>query len=672
MAILDLPLYVKTASQSHVIIPINSHMANNRDRIDRLKKSLYRRDPSGTSYKRHRFRRDDEDAPEEWEGVNKQSSRRTPHDDDDEGAGTWLKIFVGIGVTVFVLALGFAAFRIFQGLNVVDSKKVAVEVDGPVSINGGDEMELDIAVTNNNETALESATLIIEYPSGARVADNVEKELERYTHALGSISQGATVEHSHSSVLFGKKDSIKDIVIRVEYRIEGSNANFSKKEETYPVKITSSPLNMKVDNPTEVNSGRETEFTVTLVSNSNKPMEDVLLRAEYPFGFEFESASPEPRFRDNVWRVGTLEPGEKRVINILGRLEGQENEERTFRFHAGEADADREREIAVEFIRTQKTLTIERPFVALGLSVNGNDGRSHVTSMGEQNQVDVQWESNLDSALVNAQVVVRLSGDSLDQQSVSVGSGGFYRSVDNTVTWTKNDNPELQKVEPGDNGRVSFSFRTVEPSPSVISRFTNPEIDIEVQLVGDRFTQSGGTAESVTSDIQGAVKARAELSLTSRMVHTTGVFENSGPIPPEAERETTYTALWTITNAFNDIENGEVRASLPSYVEWKGKVDPSDEHIRFIPDTREIVWQPGHINAGVGFLEPAHKVAFQVGFLPSKGQVGTSPIIVNNVRATGRDAFVSTVLQFSKSPLTTEIATDPSFERGDAQVQSAR
>lgn len=645
-----------------------------RDRIDSLKQDLYKRDPSGTSYTRHRIDREEKKTDNPWDEQDENSVADTSTNvvkpsKTSTLMESWIKVLAVGSAIIFLLAVGFAAYRLIVGLNVVDERKVSIDVNGPVSINGGEEFELSIAVQNNNEFPLEGVEMIIDYPESAYTGGETQTQLTRTVEQIGSLREGEVVQRQVEAVLFGEKDSVQEITIRVNYRVEGSNATQTK-TEVYPIIINSSPIILNVDNPTEVNSGQEIDFTVSLTSNANRPMENVLLRVDYPFGFTFEGASPEPRFNDDTWYVGTIRPGEKQVIRLTGRIQGQENEERTFRFSAGEANVEDERTIAAEFISTQETLSVQRPFIALNARVNGDDGQTHVSRMGESNQITLNWENNLASDLLDAEIQVRLTGDALNEQSVSPGSGGFYRSVDNMVLWTKNDNSALGQISPGERGQVSFSFQTVRPSPSVIAQFTNPEVNIEVTMSGRRFTDNRDNAEDVEAQFTTTLQMAADLTLTSRMVYNDGPFTNSGPVPPVAEENTSYTVLWTMTNAFNNVENAEVRASLPSYVQWRGTFEPSDADIRFIPDTREVVWRPDAVSAGTGFTQSAEDVSFQLTFMPSQGQVGTAPVVVNNIVVTGRDAFTTQPIQFSRSPLTTEIATDSEYDNDDGRVQA--
>src|SRR6185436_7797568 len=100
-----------------------------------------------------------------------------------------------------------------------------------------------------------------------------------------------------------------------------------------------SPISLTVSGHNETISGQPIELTLSVASNANASVRDVLLNARYPFGFKFSSADPAPS--GNVsgqsasWEVGDLAPGRKRTITIRGTLTGEQGDGRVFNFTAG-------------------------------------------------------------------------------------------------------------------------------------------------------------------------------------------------------------------------------------------------------------------------------------------------------------------------------------------------
>ena len=503
---------------------------------------------------------------------------------------------------------------------------------------------------------------MIEYPAGSRVAGSLEEELTRQREVIGRIAAGWEGRRTIKSVLFGEKESIQSIKMTLEYRIKGSNAIFFK-DKQYELAIKSSPIIFTVDGPKEINAGQDIDFDITLTSNTSEMLRNLLVKAEYPFGFSFLESKPASADQDNLWDIGDLPPGEKRTIFIKGSIQGQNEEERTFRFYAGIASEKNEQEIGAQIVSLTHSVSIKRPFIDLVLSINNDSSPEYIAELGEKIQMNVIWTNNLPSKLLNGKIEVKLSGVALDRSSVSPKNGGFFRSSDNTIVWDKNNNPDLAEISPGGRGVVGFSFSPL----TSISGAQNQDINILSTMSGSQVLPSG-PPQNVVSSSEKLIKLASSLNLSSRLVYYVGPLENRGPMPPVAEQETTYTVIWNITNTLNDASNVSVRATLPSYVGWADFATPSQENITFDSLSREVVWNVGEVRAGTGFLSSSKEAAFQVVFTPSLSQVGSSPIVVSDSRMTGQDKYTSKPLSSTKPAMTTRLTTDPNFKSGDETV----
>lgn len=239
------------------------------------------------------------------------------------------KIFK-LSILFFILAAIVATFVFLGGGNLVSSKNVDIKVVGPVSVPGGQEVSFDINIINNNNTDLNSASLLIEYPDGTRSPVDVSKELDRERFPIESIKSGETYRQNIKAIFFGEKESIKQTKISLEYRVENSSALFYK-EKIHEVSISSAPVIITPTYPKEVNSNQDISFDIEVASNSKDPINNFLVTVEYPFGFVFKDASPKVFTSNNIWSFSNLKSGEKRKISIKGSVVGQNNEEKVFR-----------------------------------------------------------------------------------------------------------------------------------------------------------------------------------------------------------------------------------------------------------------------------------------------------------------------------------------------------
>lgn len=635
---------------------------NNEDSpLEELEERLYAREDVPPS-RRSRLKGRETTIARDWEHEHTFATEESTMTHTKKGK--FAKLFLVFSIIFFVIAIGIAALVVSRGGNTISSSNLELAVTGPVSLDAGDTLELDITVTNGNNATLETADLYVEFPSGTRSAEDVRTELQRVRTSLGSLRSGEIVRESVEGVVFGETGDEQEIIVTVEYRVSGSNAIFVK-EKAFTYVIEDTPLTLILDAPSEVNAGQAVETTLTLISNSTNTLEDVVVVADYPFGFTFVDADPNPNQGDRVWRIGDIPAGARRTIEITGTIEGQDGEERTIRFTAGIADPNDPSEIATPFVATDHTLAIKRPFVETRIAINGSTNDEVAVGNVEQVRVDITWRNNLPTQVADVELEVQLSGEALDRSSVAVDHG-FYRSSTNTIRWDKASEPDLALIEPGGAGQVGFTFRSEDITHG--NRLEEPEIFITASLRAERRGDQETSGEIVSELGERVVRVNSATTFSSRATYSDGPFENTGPLPPRAESETTYTVIWKLTNSSNDIEDAVVRATLPSYIGWVELIDPNAEDVTFNPVGGEVIWNAGDVPAGTGYNLNARQVAFQVSFTPSLSQVGQVPNLLSEARFQGRDSFTGSTITGFGPVLTTRITTDSNFSESQARV----
>ena len=458
-------------------------------------------------------------------------------------------------------------------------------------------------------------------------------------------------------VFLGKKDVVKTFSLRLEYKIKGSNATFSKEKE-FDVLIGSAPLFLNVSYPKEINSGQEALIDIEVTSNAVVILKNTIVKVEYPYGFTYTVANMKPLRDNSVWNIGDLKDGDKKTLSIRGTIFGQNLEERSFRISAGTESAHGGGDFDSELANSQITIGIRKSFFDLSVS-----GPSNMTEIGQFIPVLLRWQNTLPEKVVNARIEATLSGNVFDRSSVVAGNGGFYRSLENTIFWDKNSEKSLEVLLPGVSGAVSFSASSFKDSPQVRAT-KNPYINIHMVMFGER---SGEDSSTVSSNLDMTVKFLSDVVITAKSLRNTGSFVNNGPIPPRAEQETTYTLSWTLTNTTNDLKEAVLSASLPQGVEWKGQVSPPSEKITYNPDNRKVQWNIGSVFSGTGFTYSPREVFFKVGITPSLNQVGTVPTLMSITNLSYFDAYVETDMKESVSAVTTQYSDGFTF--GDETVK---
>ena len=566
------------------------------------------------------------------------------------------KFFIG-SAAFFVLAIGGALIFFFSGNNYISPENIDLEVVAPALVDGGSTANLQFIITNRNSTELQLADLVIDYPAGARDPKNPQKTLVHERISIGAIAPGRQIKLTSAAVFYGSEGEAQEIQASLQYSVQGSNAVFVK-EGSASITIGSSPVSVRVEAPSESIAGQPFTMTVTVQSNAQTPVQDVLVQAQYPFGYSVQSASPKSDSGSTLWRLGTMAPGTTQVITIVGAIDGQDGDERVFRFLAGSNKDLTAGKIEVPFLSVPSTLTVRRPFITASIAVEGKTGAKISAPAGKILQGTITWQNNLSESVSDIQIKLKLEGPVFDRNSVQTGSG-FYQSNDNTITWTSAQDPSLAVVPPGGTGMLQFSFSTLVPGIGG-TVYTNPVVDLSL-TVGAVRAGAGNVPDQVTSAASTQVTLASAVSILARALHFTGAFSNAGPMPPRAESSTEYTVEWTVKNSSNTVANGTVSTVLPTYVAFVAAQAGSD--ISYDAGSRTVRWSLGDLKAGLGYSSTARTGSFQIQFNPSSSQVGSTPMLTGTAALSGTDRFAQVSVSATAEAPTTRLF-EPGFVSG--------
>jgi len=554
----------------------------------------------------------------------------------------------------FLISLGIAGYYFYFGGNTVSVDKVAIDIQGPTTITGGDTVPLSLTITNKNPVALENAVIGIEFPSGTRKADNVLIAYPRYTEELGAIASGASVTRSVKAVIFGGAGQTIPLPITLSYGTTGSNAVFVKKS-SYSLAVSSSPLSISVDTLSETVSGQPLTLTLTVRSNAAVPLNNVVLTGAFPFGFSVTSSSL-PR-NNSSFLLGTIAPGASKQVIITGVLLGQDKEQRAFHFTVGIANSPTDQTPAVIYMTQDATVAIMAPFINTTLALNGDTGSNVVAAPGSSQSVTLSYSNTLPTSVTNATISVGISGSAVDYNSIQ-STNGFYNSANHTVVFSRDTDPSLAMLAPGATGIGTFTFSTL-PAGALVS---TPTITFTISVLGTRVGQTN-VPEQVVSSATKVMKVATAVVLGASALHSSGTFANSGPIPPRANQATTYTILLGVRGGGNAIAGGTVSTILPSYVTYTD-LTAGDGTFSYDTGSRTVTWNTGDLAQGASV-----RGLFQVSFTPSTSQKGSTPSLTGPVSFSGYDRFAGVQISAGADPVTIETRGDPGYVAANAIVQ---
>lgn len=557
-------------------------------------------------------------------------------------------IFFIVAFLFFIISLGIAGYLFYFGGNAVSADKIIIDIQGPTTITGGDTVPLSVSITNKNSVTINNAIIEINFPNGTLTADGTSSAYPRYTKNLGQIESGETVTQSIKAIVFGGAGQALLFPISFSYGTTGSNSTFVKKS-SYTLSVSSTPLSVSIDTPTETTSGKPLAFTITARSNATVPLNNVILTTTLPFGFSVTSSSLPMSGQDFI--LGSLSPGEKKIVTLTGILVGQDNEQRVFHFSVGTAKSASDQTLAVSYMTQSATVTITAPFITTTLSLNSDTRPDTVVSSGGRQRATISYSNTLDTIVTNATITIALSGSAIDYNSIQT-TNGFYRSTDRTVIFSRDTDPSLASLASGASGVGSFTFLTLPASSVGIA----PTVTFTISVSGTRVGQTN-VLEQISASFVKTVKIATVTALSASSRHV------SGPIPPLIGQSTSYNIVWNVRNGWSSIADGVVSAILPSYVSYSD-ITTGTGSFSYDSTSRTVTWNVGDIAQNT-----TAQGTFQVSFTPSSSQRGSAPSLTSMLSFSGYDRFAGVKITASTDPSTTETKGDPGYISTNGTVQ---
>lgn len=624
------------------------------EQLHSLRDRLYDRSYVPQQHQRTVLEQDQVTAPQTWgqpEQPTGESMRMTPDTHFTKTSMSKRHRFramaVLFGLFFFVIALGLSSVYLFMGGNTISGDNIAVSIEGPLSISGGEELSLQVSVTNQNSSPINSATLIMTYPSGTQAPDT-NRELLRETVPLDQIASGETVNVPIRAILYGEEDEEKQILAEVEYQVQGSNGIFFKEAEPYIIKLNSSPVTVSISSLEKISSGQEVELAMTVRSNAPTTLHDLVVQAAYPFGFDYSSADPKPVSGQGTWIIDELKPNESKVITVKGQVVGSQKDERIVTASVGVANESDKYTLASVFSVTDFSYAFEQEFIDLGVVVNRSAEKTVVVDSGGVATAVITVSNTTEDTFYDVELSAELSGTAFSESQVEA-QGGFYDSIKNAVLFDRFTNSKLEQIVPG--GSVSLSF-SITPDLSVQR---TPEINLLIDAEAQRVQESN-VPEALVGSAQRLIKFSSVVDLLSSTGHV------SGPVPPVAEKLTQYQLSFRAEAGGNDLVDAEMTASVPNYVTWLD-MSSGDGAVTFNATTRTLRWAIGDIDS-----EGAAMANVTLGFLPSISQVDTTPTLLSSQSFKATDRFTGSTLRDTAPALTTEMSSEAGYGRNSGRV----
>jgi len=575
------------------------------------------------------------------------------------------KIFLGIAIVAVIGFLASSYYQFFYNKkNSFDESNTILKMDGPISSEVGESVDVEIFYQNNNKVNLKNATLTFNYPEEgfSDIKDNSgfgKSKGNSIVWEMGDVSAGyeGTIKISAKVMDI----SANKLSAKFDYEPDNFSSSFSRRAE-YSFNVKPAKISLDLVAPKELVSNQELKYILTYTNATAIGFGVVHFKVNYPAGFVVSGSVPPATEENNIWEIQDLPRASSGQIEITGVLSGSENETKTV--SAVAEQKNKEGKFILNNEANKETLLTSAPFVVVQTI---NDKETYSANAGETLKYKIKFR-NL-SAETESKIIVSavLDGEAADYVYLEAENASVDREA-HIITWDKKDKNDPISVKPQEEFEVGFNIRVKDKLPIVDFKSKNFVIKNTVTIKnGNIFNADGANKVIISSSFETKINSSVML-FTRGYFNDDGRLQTSGQVPPKVSQTTVYNIKWQILNTSNKIKNVKVSGVLPSNVRWTGNIFPLDGKIFYDINTRAVTWEAGDIEAATGFLSPLKEIIFQLSITPAIEDVGKYLILIDQNNLTATDEFTLSEVSVSSDGITTRLPDDISIGEEQGKV----
>ncbi len=572
----------------------------------------------------------------------------------------WLrKILVGgifIGLAIIIAGAAFIIYYINE------PKGVDLEVSAPSDVSKGVPFDLTINVNNISGNQVNDASINVSLGNGLLVWNPGSTSSNIFSDGIGNISVGNLYKKVYKVIPVGDLNSSQTMDISISYLNSNGSRFEIRKEET--VLISSSVVAVSVSKPDQILNGSLFSFDVNYTNNSSFDFPNMVLEADFPDSFTFDSSSPGQSSLSNTWQLGSLLANSTGTLSIKGEFANSSVSSFDIPLKLYAVINGTNYEVA--------DYTANFPLapspIGISISVNGSD--HYVAKPVDTLNYSIQYVNKSGIALKDAKVKAVLSGFA---DWTKVKTDGIFDPLSRTITWDSKTTPDLQFLEPGAIGNLSLSLITSSNIPTSLQGLSTKNLyvkaDISITSPSVPYYISSNQTFAETSE-ETRVSSVVYLSSKALFRDAGSGIANVGSLPPRVGTPTDFTIHWLLSNFGNDLSNVSISAPLPSGITFTGvtKSTIASSSIVYSSSTGSVVWNIGDVGANSGFITGPIEGVFQVEATPTKDEVGSYEDLLGKTTLKASDDFTNSNISISADPVTTLLPYDKTVSSSDGLV----
>ena len=283
----------------------------------------------------------------------------------------------------------------------------------------------------------------------------------------------------------------------------------------------------------------------------------------------------------------------------------------------------------------------------LALSLNGSENDGAV-NFGQKLNYSITYSNHSSNSYKDIVIMAVVKGDFLDWNSVQVKKGGIAKGQ--TIIWTKNEDPALALIKPGDSGTLDFSLN--------LSNFKSEDFGKKLSLTS--YSQYSMNAKTVSGEanksntITSKINSNLSLNESIRYFDSNNLPVGSGPLPPSVGQKTSFRVYWVVKNSLHELTDARVVMNLPAYVSWDDHINSKVGSLYYNNSQHQVVWAIGRLPVSIGEVVSS----FDISITPQEKDRNKILILSSGSKISAMDTVTTAMIYKSTGVETTKLEKD--------------
>ena len=582
-----------------------------------------------------------------------------------QGFVFWFFNLLIFGLITIVIGLGVYYYMLYG--KTTNSASLSLAINGPDSVTAGEELTYTIKYNNPEYVALKNATLKLEYSDNFIFIDsNPKPSKDNNNWAIGRVNSRSQGEITVKGRVIDKAKASSVILAQLIYMPENFSSEFKKETSaSLTVRDTGFETAFEYSSTALVNQQGEIKMTFKPLEKNYFP--DFVIHLENSSNFEIKNTivsgrklgdkTPPPPFKiekikdanSNSWLVSKLEKEEN--FEIIYKIKEKTTDQENLKIYL-DTDVGGKK---YTFLQKDITLGVMKSDLNLTLILNGSQADKSV-NFGEKLNYSIVYSNKGETAMNDVSIMAVLDGDFVNWASLDDKNRGQEKG--NTITWTKNEIPELGEIGVDKGGSIDFSVNVLPFSENDLAK------DFKIKSlaqynIGSLGDEGSSSASAINQDnrsntISSLINSDLNFKEQVRYFDENNLPVGNGPLPPKVGEKTGFKVYWSLSNNLHDLNELSVETVLPEGVVWDDHNRTSVGTLSYDEGQRKVLWQIGRLPITV-FRADAE---FNISLVPKEDDRNRIVVLLLGGKIKAVDTKTNATIEKSGIAKTTKLEDD--------------